>query len=118
MPKLSEAIEKFKGGAFIAVAEYRGFKPDAMRYRDKKTGARVSSPIAIHLLEVGDAQVKVTEWLPDGTAVDAAGLPLVERKHAKGDKVIIKLESLESQNGQLSARGAIFKIEPEDSKKA
>jgi len=117
MPTLKEAHEKFAAGAFIAIAEYRGFKPDAMRYRDKKTGARVSSPILIHLLEVGDAQVKVTEWLPDGAQVDAAGLPVVTQVHKKGERVILKLENLESQNGQMSARGKIFKIE-EESKKA
>jgi len=113
MPTITEAVEKFKAGAFVAVAEYRGFKPDAIRYRDKKTGARVSSPVLVHLLEVGDAQVKVTEWCADTVQVDKDGLPIVERPYAKGEKVILKLESLESQNGQMSAKGKLFKLEVE-----
>jgi len=113
MPKLSDATKRFQQGAFILIAEYRGFKPDSMRYRDKKTGARVVRPIAIHSLEVGDAQVKVTEWLPDETPVDAAGLPVVDRKHQKGDRVIFQFDKVEQVQGQFTASGKIHAIDKE-----
>lgn len=111
MPSIKEVTERFLAGAFIAVAEYRGYKPEVMRYRDKKTGARVSSPILVHMVEVGESQVKVTEWLPDDAPVDAQGLPTAQRQHQKGDKVVLKLENLEADRGQYSARGTIHKLE-------
>jgi len=111
MAKQKEVVERFLSGAFIVVAEYRGFKPEIMSWRDKKTGARTSAPIAVHAVEVGDIQLKVTQWLPDDTPKDAEGRPIVFAKHRKGERVVIKLESLEVQSGMYQARGEIHAVE-------
>jgi len=113
MPKITDAVKRFTEGAFIVIAEYRGFKPDAMRYRDKKTGNRVSSPILVHSIEVGASQVKVTEWLPDDAPVGADGLPTATQPFKKGDKVVLQIENLENERGQYSARGKLFAIDKE-----
>lgn len=111
MPKQNEVVERFLSGAFIVIAEYRTFKVETMGWRDKKTGARVTAPIAVHAVEVGNVQLKLTEWLPDDTPKDAAGVPQVAAAHKKGDRVVIKLESLEVQSGMYSARGTVHAIE-------
>jgi len=111
MAKEKQVIERFLAGAFIVMAEYRGFKVESMSWRDKKTGGRVSAPIAIHAVEVGDVQLKVTEWLPDDTPKDASGQPQVASKHKKGERVVVKLDSLEVQSGMHQARGSIHPVE-------
>jgi len=103
MPSSNEVYEKFLGGAFIAIAEYRGFTPEVMRYRDKKTGASVARKIAVHSVEVGERQVKVTEWLPDDIKDEQ-----IKREHAKGAKVVLQFDKLEQTGGVYTASGKIL----------
>jgi len=112
MATIKQAQERFLQGAFIVVAEFRGFKLEKMAWRDKKTGNRVSAPIVVYALEVGGQQVKVTEWMPDDTKVGPDGVATeFVPKHKKGDQVIWEIEALENDYGAYSGKGKIHSLE-------
>jgi len=116
MPTIKQVNERVAEGQILAVAEYRGFRLEAIRYRDKKTGAAVSAPIVTHSVELGAQQAKVSEWLLDGTPVDDRGLATnYVAAFKKGDRIIIKVESLKNDRGSWTINGPMFKLE-EDKK--
>lgn len=80
-------------GKLLVIAEYRSFKPDAAKMRDKATGATVMRPKVLHSIEFGDVQATISEWLPDGT-----DMAQVKSSFKKGDKVVVHLKTLEPVN--------------------
>lgn len=111
---MKQVMDRVSEGQILAVGEYRGFRLEAIRYRDKKTGAAVSAPIATHAIELGAQQAKVSEWLPDDTPVDDKGLatnyvPVFK----KGDQIVVKVEALKNDRGSWTINGPMFKLEVE-----
>jgi len=112
MATIKQVHERVTEGQILAVAEYRGFRLECIRYRDKKTGAAVSAPIVTHAVELGAQQAKVSEWLPDGTPVDDKGLATnYQPQFKKGDQIVIKVESLKNERGSFTINGTMFKLE-------
>lgn len=104
--KQDELIKRVLAGEPLIVVEYRSFKIDAIRYRDKQTQQTVARNIVKHGIEMGDAQVSVTEWLPDGT-----DLKTVNPAFAKGEKCVLKLRGMEPQQGFYNASGELLKLD-------
>lgn len=98
--------EILKGKPLILV-EYRGCKPDTIKYRDKKSGNAVERVVAKHSVEMGDAQVMVTEWMDDGVKADAIKSPF-----SKGERCILELEGMEPMQGFFKAAGQLHSFEP------
>lgn len=93
-------------GKPLIIVEYRGITPDVIKYRDKKTGNAVERTIAKHSVEMGNSQVMVTEWLPDGTKPDSVVQPF-----KKGAKCVLELEGMEPMQGFYKASGKLFPID-------
>lgn len=108
--KTSDVQKAVLAGQLIVVAEYRSFKPDAVRMRDKQTGAVTSKPKVLHSLEFGDVQCTLSEWLPDGVDMASAKQPF-----PKGSKVVLRLKTLEQVNFGSSyvAQGTMEPLEVE-----
>jgi len=114
MPTIKQVNERVLEGQILAVAEYRGFRLEVIRYRDKKTGAAVSAPIVTHSVELGAKQARVAEWLPDETPIDDKGLAAnYVPAFKKGDRIIIKVESLKNDRGSCTIGGPMYKLEEE-----
>jgi len=112
MPTIKEVYERVSQGQIIALGEYRGFRLESIRYRDKKTGAAVSAPIVTHAVELGSQQAKVSEWLDDETPVDDKGLATnYTSTLKKGDQIAIKVEALKNERGSWTINGPIYKVE-------
>lgn len=106
--KQADMIKRILSGEPIVVVEYRAFKPDTIRYRDKKSGAAVERHVIKHSVEMGDMQVQVTEWLPDG--VD---LGTVKPTFSKGQRLALKLNGMEPNQGFYQATGDLIPLELE-----
>lgn len=112
--KMEQVIAEVRAGRLLVVGEYRSFKPDAVRMRDKATGAMVSKPKVLHALEFGDVQVTISEWLPDGVSIIDVKPPF-----AKGDKVVVRMKTLEPVNfgASYTMTGTLEPLEMEGVKK-
>lgn len=96
-------IELVLAGSPAILIEIRSFKVDPFQYRDKKTGAIVHRIIAKYGAELGDAQMQISDWLPDGTKVED-----VKPAFAKGEKAVLILEGMEPEQGFFKAKGKLY----------
>jgi hypothetical protein len=96
-------VKKLEAGGFYALAEYRGGKPDTVRYRDGKTGAAAQFSQIVHNLESGPMAFVLQERLPDGANLEAIAMPF-----PKGTQVLVRIESIERIQGFLRAQGAMY----------
>lgn len=108
MAKLNQKqfIELALAGSPVILIEIRSAKVDAITYRDKKTGASVSRILIKYGCELGDAQMQVTEWVPDGTKAED-----VKPAFAKGQRAALLLEGMEPQSGFFKASGKLYHYE-------
>jgi len=101
-----DIMEVAKSGHPVLVCEYRLFTPDEMKWVHKKTGKPMEAVIARHRVETKDDGFEVTEFLPDGTKIDA-----VRPQFKKGQKVVLVVENFVRANGSLNARGVLHAYE-------
>jgi len=106
--KLSKVLEEIKAGRLLVIAEYRSFKPDSVRIRDKQSGQTVNKPKVLHSLEFGDVQATISEWLPDGVDITAVAPPF-----KKGERVVVRMKTLEPVNfgASYTMTGALEPLE-------
>lgn len=90
------------------LVEYRSFKEETIRYRDKKTQATVERLILKHAVEMGGAQVQISEWLPDGTKEGQAKPPFI-----KGTMAVLEIQGMRAEQGFYRAEGALYPFDPE-----
>jgi hypothetical protein len=80
------------------VGEWRGAKPETVKYISKKTGQPAQFGKLTHVVETGEgatfASIDVTEMVPDGT--DPAVHPLPFKR---GDKIMVAVKTLEDDFG-------------------
>jgi len=109
--KSSDVVREVLAGRLLVVAEYRSFKPDSVRMRDKASGQTVIKPKVLHSLEFGDVQVTISEWLPDGVSILDAKPPF-----NKGQKVVVRMKTLEPVNfgASYTMTGALEPLEADD----
>jgi hypothetical protein len=93
-------------GEVIGLAEWRGAKIDKVSLRDTKTGATRNAVCVRHGLELDSKQLAVTEWLPDGTEKDSIKIPW-----AKGQRLVLKFDSLATNNGSLQGKARMEAFE-------
>lgn len=104
-----QVAEKALQGVPVVVAEYRAGKTDKITYRASKgpqAGSMVTRDTVKHSIEMGDVQVMVTEWLPDGKKPEDVVIP-----YKKGQRVVVTLETLEPDKGFFRAGGKIEALE-------
>lgn len=109
----SEFIKLALEGKPVVLVEYRSHKEEEIRYRDKKTGNTVERLIVKHAVEMGAAQVSVSEWLPDGTKRGQAVPPF-----KKGQMAVLELRGMERQQGFFVAEGDLYPFEDDKPVKA
>lgn len=110
-----EFIDKVLDGSPLVLVEYRSHKEDTIRYRVKsgpQTGQSVERLIIKHAVEMGNIQVQVTEWLPEGTKPGVAVPPF-----KRGQKAVLELQGMENNGGIYKASGNLFPFEPDALKK-
>jgi hypothetical protein len=95
----SEVIGKaLMAGSCLFVGEWRGAKPETVKYVSKKTGQPAQFGKLTHVVETGEgatfASVDVTEMVPDG--VDPAAHPVPFKR---GDRILVSVKSLEDDFG-------------------
>jgi len=93
-------------GKPVVLVEYRSFKPDKISYRDKKTGQAIEQLIVKHGVEMGELQVQVAEWMPQGTTEAQVKPPF-----AKGAKAVLLIEGMTQEQGFFKAKGQLFPYE-------
>jgi len=104
----SAFIEQALAGKPLVLVEYRSFKEEQIRYRDKKTGATVERLIMKHAVEMGGAQVQISEWLPDDAKVGQSIPPF-----KKGAPAVLEIRGMKQEQGFFKAEGALYPFEPE-----
>lgn len=105
--KLTEALKKLETGAFLGgIAEYRSSCAETIKYQDKKTGRMAEMAMLRHNIEVGDVAVAINERTTDDFKADAYKSPF-----KKGQKVLVCLQSMETDKGLVRARGTLHAIE-------
>lgn len=107
----SEFIKSALEGKPVVLVEYRSFKVEHISYRDKKTGNAVSRDIVKHAVEMGDSQVSVSEWVPEGVKPESIKPPF-----NKGQRVVLELRGMERQQGFFVAEGNLWPFESEKAK--
>jgi len=100
--KTSEIINALNKGGMFSVAEYRGGKAETVKYRDKVTTKAAEFSQILHNLESGNDMFVMQERLPDGAEVGKFEPPF-----KKGQKVFIKVETVEKVQGFLRATGTM-----------
>jgi len=100
-----QAVEMFKRGEKVILAEYRFGKAEHIKYRDKKTGQPASFTTVRHTVEVGDASFLVSERVPEGFKVEEfhSDIP-------KGARVLLKFEKFTVQNGIGQWAGVVVPV--------
>jgi len=105
--KKSAILDKIQTGkSFIVFAEYRGSTPDMLTLRDKVTSQTRQRPLIKHRLEVGEFQISLTEWLPDG-ADPVKSVPSFK----KGELIAVELSALIREAGLYKASGTLLAVE-------
>jgi len=107
-----ELVSEILKGRPLVLVEYRSFKEDVIRYRDKKTGNAIEQSILKHSVEMGSSQVLVSEWLPQDHKKGTASSP-----YRKGEIVAFEIEGMESQQGFYKAQGKLLPFQPDAVKK-
>lgn len=100
-------VGRIKAGAFLAIGEYRHSKAEMINWRDKTSGRPMSAPVLRHTVEFGDQTVAVSERVPDGTKIEDIHVPF-----QKGDAVVLEVEEMTRNLGNVSARGRLSKLAP------
>jgi len=106
--KQSVLIEQILLGKPLVLVEYRSHKEEEIRYRDKKTQATVQRLILKHAVEMGGAQVQISEWLPDDAKPGQSVPPF-----AKGSFAVLEIRGMKQEQGFFKAEGALYPYEPE-----
>lgn len=99
----SEFVKMALEGKPVVLVEYRSFKIEHITYRDKKTQNTVSRNIVKHAVEMGDAQVSVSEWIPEDVKPETVKPPF-----AKGQRAVLELRGMERQQGFFVAEGNLW----------
>ena len=69
--KVADAVERFKSGKLVVMAEYRGGRADAITYRDKVTRQPMVLQKISHALEFADGtQVTLNERVPENARIN------------------------------------------------
>lgn len=103
-----EFITQALAGKPLVLVEYRAFKQEEIRYRDKKTQATVERQIIKHAVEMGGAQVQISEWLPEGTKPGSAQPPF-----KKGHMAVLEIQGMRQEQGFYRAEGNLYPYEVE-----
>ena len=106
--KTKQIVEAVQNGTCLVVVEYRAFKLETIKFRDKKTGAMVEKMTIKHSVEAGDTQMSLVEWLPDGADTKA-----LQPLYKKGEKCVLVVKSLEQDMGFMRATGDLVPLEPD-----
>jgi len=108
-----EFIEAALAGKPIIIVEYRSFKLETIKFRDKSsvTGQMIEKDTVAHACEAGDMQMRITEWLPDGADVKNLKAPF-----AKGQKCAFLIKGMQQDKGFFRAQGELVPV-TEDAKK-
>jgi len=108
IPKLTKAqiLEGVIAGRPLVLVEYRGLMVDEIKYNNKKTGAAVNQLLAKHAVEMGNRQIGITEWVPDGIKEAE-----VKQLYPKGTMLVLELEGLKEEKGNLSGSGQFFEFD-------
>lgn len=105
--KLAEALKQIELGKFLGgIAEYRSSTAETVKYQDKKTGRMAEMALLRHNVEVGDVAVAINERTTDDFKADTYKSP-----YKKGQKVLVCLQSMETDKGLVRARGTLTAIE-------
>lgn len=105
--KLADALKQIENGKFLGgLAEYRSSNAEIIKYQDKKTGRMAEMAMLRHNIEVGDVAVAINERTEDGFKVETYKPP-----YKKGQKVLVVLQSMETDKGLIRARGTLHAIE-------
>jgi len=104
--KEQDVITRVLAGNPTVIAEYRRFREDTLKWRDKQTGRSVERQVVKHSLEVGEMQCVLMEWLPDGAKPGEA-----KPAHKKGDRVVVSLKGMEREGDFYAITGEITPLE-------
>jgi len=81
-------------GNILALGEYRTCQVRELKFTDKDSKAQKVRKIVEHGIEVGDAQITVSTWLPDD-----ADITKYQKPAEKGDPVVVEVEGFNKQYG-------------------
>lgn len=105
--KLTDALKNIENGKFLGgIAEYRSSVAETIKYQDKKTGRMQEMAMLRHNIEVGDVAVAINERTADDFKAADYKSP-----YKKGQKVLVCLQSMETDKGLVRARGTLTAIE-------
>jgi len=104
--KKVEILPALEKGGMFCLGEYRGGKAETINYRDKLTGKAASFSQIGHNLESGNDMFVLQERMPEGADIRAFIPPF-----KKGDRIFVKLETVERVQGFLRATGTMFPVE-------
>lgn len=102
----TQFIELALTGKPLVLVEYRSFKEEEIRFRDKKTGNAVQRLILKHAVEMAGAQVQISEWLPEETKAGTATPPF-----RKGAMAVLEIQGMRQEQGFYRAEGALYPYE-------
>lgn len=104
--KETEILPALKKGGIFMIGEYRSAKAETVNYRDKVSGKAAKFASHLHVVETGDDSVTFQERVEEG--VDTSTL---KPRFAKGQKVLVRVETLERVQGFLRATGSMSPVE-------
>lgn len=104
----AQFVEAALSGKPIIIVEYRAFKHEVIKFRDKSsvTGQMIEKDTVAHSCEAGDMQMRVSEWLPDGADVTKLKAPF-----AKGQKCAFLIKGMQQDKGFFRAQGELLPYE-------
>jgi len=109
--KSSEFVRLALAGSPVVLVEYRSFKEEQIRYRDKKTNATIERLIVKHAVEMGGVQMQISEWLPEEAKPGQSVPP-----YKKGQPAVLEIRGLKQEQGFFKAEGNLYPFDPETQK--
>lgn len=100
--KIDDASKMFLRGDTVVIAEFRSYKCEDRTWRDKQTGRATTGTFLFHSVEIGSRACSFVERPPDGVTEANYQWP-----YSKGQRVLIRLDSMVTEKGHTSIRGTV-----------
>lgn len=102
---MAQAVQMFKDGHAVVLAEYRSSEASVLEWRDRQSGRAMSAPVLKHVVEFGPKSVQVSERVPDTFNTTNYVSPI-----KKGERCLVSIFSMDVTKGAISVRGTLTPV--------
>lgn len=100
--KQADLVNQVLAGGIYCVGTYLSGRADTISIRDKTSGARRPAVVVRETIITDTDPIIISQWLPDNAKAENW-----KPQFKRGDKVAVKVQAMESNNGIPVLRGLL-----------